>query len=56
MLVKLEMPLNRVSTLVRTTNEPTTIYIVRIGILPTRRAAMGAAIRPPIMRPATSNK
>ena len=49
-----EIPLISVRRLVITTSEPTAIYMARIGILPTRRAAMGAAMRPPIISPATS--
>ena len=43
-----------VRTLVMITTEPTAMYIVLKGIFPTRRAAMGAAISPPSMSPATS--
>src|SRR6266487_1380093 len=36
------------------TNAPTAINMALIGTLPTNRAAMGAAINPPTIRPATS--
>jgi hypothetical protein len=36
------------------TREPTAINMVLRGSFPTRRAAMGAAIRPPNIRPAMS--
>ena len=45
-----------VERLVRITKEPTRINMVFKGSLPTRRAAMGAAMRPPAIRPAISKK
>ena len=41
--------------LVKITNAPTAINIVFIGSLPTNLAAMGAAIKPPNIKPATSS-
>ena len=56
MPITFEIPFIKVKMLVRITRKPTEMNIVFMGILPTRRAAMGAAIRPPMIRPATSNR
>ena len=48
--------LHKVEKLVRITNVPTKINIVFKGNFPTSLAAIGAAISPPIIRPATSVK
>jgi len=48
--------LQMVEKLVTITSEPTRINIVLSGTLPTNLAAIGAAISPPIINPATSNK
>ena len=45
-----------VERLVTITREPTRINIVLSGTFPTNLAAIGAAISPPIINPATSNK
>lgn len=45
-----------VKKLVRITSAPIKINIVFKGNFPTSLAAMGAAIIPPIIKPATSNK
>ncbi len=49
--VKREIPFISVRRLVRTTREPTATYMVFIGILPTRRAAIGAANQAPDDQP-----
>src|ERR1043166_3298688 len=51
---KLEKEFQNVLQLVKITNAPTAINIAFIGTLPTNLAAIGAAIRPPIIKPATS--
>src|SRR5204863_4846297 len=51
---KLEKEFQNVLQLVKITNAPTAINIAFIGTLPTNLAAIGAAIRPPTIRPATS--
>ncbi len=50
------MALIRVLRLVTITNEPTKMNMVFKGSLPTNRAAMGAAIKPPMIKPAISSK
>ena len=48
--------LHKVEKLVRITNDPIKINIVFKGSFPTSLAAIGAAISPPIISPATSVK
>src|ERR1051326_5799464 len=51
---KLEKEFQNVLQLVKITRAPTAINIVFIGTLPTNLAAIGAAISPPTINPATS--
>ena len=51
---KLEKEFQNVLQLVKITNAPTAINIAFIGTLPTNLAAIGAAISPPTIKPATS--
>ncbi len=51
-----EIAFHSVVKLVKITNDPTAMNIVFNGSLPTSLAAIGAAMRPPMISPATSSR